>query len=88
MSLAVATCPCRANALAAFATAFAGMLAAVAMVIGCAPSPAVPPALALPRAPIATPAAQIATPDARIATPDARIAMSTARAAPTDKPMR
>jgi len=58
MSLASAACPCRAHSFAAFATAVAGTLAAVVMVLGCAPSPALPPApIAVPAA-LAAPATQ------------------------------
>jgi hypothetical protein len=60
MSLAAAACPCRAHSFATFATAVAGTLAAVAMVLGCAPSPASPPApIAMPPA-LAAPATRIA----------------------------
>jgi hypothetical protein len=58
MRLASAACPCRAHSFAEFATAVAGTLAAVAMVLGCAPSPALPPApIAVPPA-LAAPATQ------------------------------
>ena len=76
MSLAVAACPCRVKSVAAFMTAVAATLAAVAMVIGCAPPPAVPPEVAMAPAP------------APIATPSALIAMAPARVAATDKARR